>query len=173
MFFFSVLFKMMRNNNIQNLTTSAMIAAVYVVLTLISHSLGLASGQIQVRLSEVLCVLPAFTVAAVPGVAVGCLLSNIITGCALPDIIFGTLATLTGALLTRVLHNNKYLAVIPPIVANTLIIPLVLHYAYGIQPIWLSFITVFAGEIVSAGVSGVILYGVVSKYREQLFPHST
>jgi len=171
----------MRNHNIQNLTTAAMIAAIYVVLTLISQSLGLASGVVQVRLSEALCVLPAFSFAAVPGVAIGCLLANIITGCALQDVIFGTLATLIGAVLTRALRNNKYLAVIPPIAANTIIIPLVLYYFYTVQdasningwPLWAYFISVFIGEFISAGVLGMVVYNVVSKYREQLFPHST
>ena len=77
------------------MSQAAMIAALYVVLTFLASALGLASGSIQVRFSEALTILPFFTPAAVPGLAVGCLLSNVITGCALPDIIFGTLATFT------------------------------------------------------------------------------
>lgn len=141
-----------------------MIAALYVVLTLVSHALGLANGQIQVRLSEALCILPLLTPAAVPGLFVGCILSNIITGAALPDIIFGSIATLAGALGTRMLKSHPYLSVIPPIATNTLIIPLILRYAYGIVPIWLSFITVFAGEIISAGVLGILLFKSFQKF---------
>ena len=141
-----------------------MIAALYAVLTLASHALGLANGQIQVRLSEALCILPLLTPAAVPGLFVGCIISNIITGAALPDIIFGSLATLIGAIGTRMLKSNKYLSVIPPVAANTIIIPLLLYYAYGIRPLWLSFITVFAGEIISAGVLGILLYNTLVKH---------
>lgn len=144
-----------------------MIAALYVVLTLASHGLGLANGQIQIRLSEALTVLPVFTSAAIPGLFVGCLLSNIVTGAALPDIILGSLATLIGAFGTKFLKSNKYLAVLPPIAANTVIIPLLLYYVYGIVPLWLSFITVFAGELISAGVLGIILHNSLNKHSDR------
>ena len=62
------------------LTQAAMIAALYVVLTYIANLFGLASGVIQIRLSEMLCILPVFTPAAIPGLFIGCLLSNILTG---------------------------------------------------------------------------------------------
>ena len=144
-----------------------MIAALYVVLTLASHGLGLANGQIQIRLSEALTVLPVFTSAAIPGLFVGCLLSNIVSGAALPDIILGSLATLIGAFGTKFLKSNKYLAVLPPIAANTVIIPLLLYYVYGIVPLWLSFITVFAGELISAGVLGIILHNSLNKHSDR------
>lgn len=144
-----------------------MIAALYVVLTFASHGLGLANGQVQIRLSEALTILPVFTPAAIPGLFVGCILSNILTGAALPDIIIGSLATLIGALGTRLLKSNKYLAVLPPIAANTVIIPFLLYYVYGIVPLWLSFITVFAGELISAGVLGILLF----KSFQKFFPH--
>ena len=79
----------MKNKKVLNLCRAAIIAALYVVLTYIANALGLASGSIQVRFSEALTILPFFTPAAIPGLFVGCLLSNILTGCALPDIIFG------------------------------------------------------------------------------------
>ncbi|MDO4939856.1 MAG: QueT transporter family protein [Lachnospiraceae bacterium] len=158
----------MKDSSVKMLTKSAMIAALYAVLTLASHGLGLANGQIQIRLSEALTILPVFTPAAIPGLFVGCILSNILTGAAIPDIIFGSLATLLGALGSRALKSNKYLAVIPPIAANTVIIPLLLFYIYGIVPLWLSFITVFAGEIVSAGVLAILLYNGISKNRDRL-----
>lgn len=152
------------------LVQAAMIAALYVVLTYIANAMGLASSAIQVRFSEALTILPYFTPAAIPGLFVGCLLSNILTGCAIPDIIFGSTATLIGALLTRRLRKYKWLAPVPPIVANTLIVPFVLLYAYGIQPLWLSFITVGIGEIISCGVLGMLLLIVLEKYRGRLFP---
>ena len=83
---------------------AAMIAALYIVLTFIANAFGLANYAVQVRFSEALTVLPYFTPAAIPGLFIGCLLSNILTGCALPDIVFGSLATLLGALGTYMCH---------------------------------------------------------------------
>lgn len=151
------------------LVQAAMIAALYVVLTFLANALGLASQAIQVRFSEALTILPYFTPAAIPGLFIGCLLSNMMTGCALPDIIFGALATLIGAILTRKLKRHKWLAPIPPIVANAVIVPFVLLYAYGVRPLWLSFITVTIGEIISCGVLGMLLLFALQKYAGRLF----
>lgn len=160
----------MRNKNVANLTRAAIIAALYVVLTYIANALGLASGSIQVRFSEALTILPFFTPAAIPGLFVGCLLSNILTGCALPDIIFGSIATLLGALGTYFLRKKSpWLAPFSPIAANTVIVPFVLLYAYGVQPLWLSFITVGIGEIISCGVLGMLLLFALKKRAGALF----
>ena len=157
------------NQKVSFIVHAAMIAALYVVLTFLANALGLANYAIQVRFSEALTILPYFTPAAIPGLALGCLLANVLTGCALPDIVFGTLATLIGAFLTYLLRKNKWLAPIPPIAANTLIVPFVLLYAYGIRPLWLSFLTVGAGELLSCGVLGCLLLNVLNKYKRQLF----
>ena len=157
------------NQKVSFIVHAAMIAALYVVLTFLANALGLANYAIQVRFSEALTILPYFTPAAIPGLALGCLLANVLTGCALPDIVFGTLATLIGAFLTYLLRKNKWLAPIPPIAANTLIFPFVLLYAYGIRPLWLSFLTVGAGELLSCGVLGCLLLNVLNKYKRQLF----
>ena len=135
--------------NVTYLTQAAIIAALYVVLTFFANSLGLANYAVQVRFSESLCILPYFTPAAIPGLFIGCLLSNILTGCALLDIIFGSIATLIGAIATHLLRKNKWLAPVGPVLSNALIVPVVLFYAYGIQPIWFSFITVTIGEVIS------------------------
>ncbi len=162
--------KNQKSNHTLLLVQAAMIAALYVVLTYIANAMGLASSAIQIRFSEALTILPYFTPAAIPGLFVGCFLSNILTGCAIPDIIFGSIATLIGALLTRRLRKCKWLSPVPPILANTLIVPFVLLYAYGIQPLWLSFITVGIGEVISCGVLGMLLLIVLEKYRGSLFP---
>lgn len=162
--------KMKKPNRTTLLVQAAMIAALYVVLTYLANAMGLASQAIQIRFSEALTILPYFTPAAIPGLFTGCLLSNILTGCALPDIIFGSIATLIGAVLTRLLRSNKWLAPVPPIAANTLIVPLILLYAYGIRPLWFSYVTVAIGEIISCGVLGTLLLSVLSKYRGRLFP---
>ncbi|MBQ7431920.1 MAG: QueT transporter family protein [Lachnospiraceae bacterium] len=153
-------------NRVRFLTQAAMIAAIYVVLTMLANAMGLASYAIQVRFSEALTILPFFTAAAVPGLAVGCLISNILAGGALLDIVFGTIATLIGAVCTYLLRKkSKWLAPVPPIIANAVIVPPVLYGAYGISPIWLSVITVTIGEIISCGILGMLLLHGLLKYR--------
>lgn len=156
-------------NKSSEITQAALIAAIYVVLTIFSNLFGLASGVIQIRLSEALTILPVFTPAAVPGLVIGCILSNTITGCLLPDIIFGSLATLVGALATARLREHRWLASLPPIVANTLIIPWILSIAYSFEGSVLYFtVTIFIGEIISAGVIGQFLYHVLEPHAERL-----
>lgn len=162
----------MRNKKVLLLTQAAMIAALYIVLTLIAFMLGLDKYAVQLRFSEALTILPFFTPAAIPGLFVGCFLSNILTGCALPDIVFGSLATLIGAVGTYHLKNHKWLAPIPPIAANAIIIPFVLLYAYGIKPLWFSFLTVTAGEIISCGILGMLLLFTIQKYMGRFFQTS-
>ncbi len=161
----------MNKKNIYLLTQAAMIAALYVVLTFIANAFGLANYSVQVRFSEALTILPFFTPAAIPGLFIGCLISNILTGCAIPDIIFGSLATLIAAFGTWKLRGigNVFLSPLPPILANTIIVPFVLRYAYGIRPLWLSFLTVGAGEIISCGILGLLLAFTLNKYRAQIF----
>ena len=166
-----------------SLVQAAMIAAIYVVLTFIANALGLASYAIQVRFSEALTILPYFTPAAIPGLFIGCLLSNILTGCALPDIVFGSLATLAGAVGTYVLRKWKWCAPVCPIIANTLIVPLVLIYGYGLLIEGLSTLqcygyyclTVGAGEFISCGILGMILLTALQnirvKYSESVNSH--
>lgn len=148
---------------------AAMIAAIYVVLTFAANAFGLANYAVQVRFSEALTILPFFTPAAIPGLFIGCLLSNILTGCALPDIIFGSLATLLGAFLTYKLRRYKWLAPVPPIVTNMIVVPPVLLYAYGIRPLWFSVVTVTAGEIISCGILGMLLLFSLEKYKDRIF----
>ena len=161
---------MKRHNKSAFLTQSGVIAALYVVLTLIAKAMGLDSGQIQLRLSEALCVLPVFLPAAVPGLTVGCLLANILCGNIIWDVIFGTLATLLGAVGTRLLRKKPLLALLPPIAANTVIVPFVLAYAYGIPgTVPLFMLTVGIGEVLSCGVLGRLLWSVLDKRKGELF----
>ena len=161
----------MKNQKSTFLTQAAVIAALYVVLTFFANALGLANHSIQIRFSEALTILPVFTPAAIPGLYVGCLLSNILTGCIAWDILFGPIATLLGAIGTRLLRRkNKYLAPLPPIVANTFIIPFILSYAYRFQgAIPYFMLTVGLGEIISCGVLGMLLYFTLDKYKKQIF----
>ena len=149
--------------SVKKITVGGTIAALYVVLTLLANSLGLANYSIQVRFSEALTVLPCVCAAAIPGVTVGCLLSNILTGCALPDIIFGTFATFLGAMGTYALKKHRKLSWVPPVVSNAVIIPFVLRYAYDLKPLWLWFFTVGFGEVLSCGVLGLMLLEVLTR----------
>ena len=208
----------MNHSKVLYLVHAAMIAALYVVLTMLANALGIASGNIQVRFSEALTVLPFFTSAAIPGLFIGCLLGNIVIGSALPDIIFGPLPTLIGAIGTWYLgiayrRQNasasassvsisaaetspaptsaaeasggmpspaapvktnrgklyKWLSPVPPILANAVIIPPVLKYAYGIVPVWFSVITVSIGEIISCGIFGLILLFALEKRGHEIY----
>ncbi|MCL2670646.1 MAG: QueT transporter family protein [Clostridiales bacterium] len=164
------------HKSIRYLTQAAVIAALYVALTYLTNLAGLASGAIQFRLSEALTILPFFTPAAIPGLFVGCFLANLLTGCIWWDIVFGSLATLAGALGTWFLRKSKWLAPVPPIVANIVIVPLILHYGYGftdsygiLSPIPYFAVTVGIGEIVCCGVLGMALLFALLPVRKKLF----
>ena len=149
----------MKNKSASFIAQAGIVAALYVVLTLLSNAFGLASGVIQVRISEALCILPCFISSAVPGLFIGCFLSNILAGGVIWDVIFGSIATLLGAIGTRLLKKHRYLASLPPIIANMLIVPFVLRYAYHIEgAIWYFMLTVGAGELISCGILGQALY---------------
>ncbi len=158
------------------LAMGGMIAALYVVLTYVANAFGLASGAIQIRLSECLTILPCLTASAVPGLFVGCVLANLLTGCAALDVVFGSLATLLGALGTRALRKKPALAWLPPVISNMIIVPLVLIYVYHVPDVSLTLpftdttlsgsgyiplmITVGIGEVISCGFLGMIVYQI-------------
>ena len=151
------------------MTQAAMIAAIYVVLTYIFAPFSF--GDVQVRIAEALTILPIFTPAAIPGLFIGCMIGNILGGAILPDIIFGSFATLIGAVGTYLLRKkSQYLCVLPPILSNTIIVPLILKFGYGINlPIPFLMFTLAIGEIISCGVLGLILYYALRKYRKVIF----
>ena len=158
----------MKSKKLGCICQAAVIAALYVVLTYVFSAF--ASGVIQVRVSEALTILPAFTPAAIPGLVIGCLLSNTLTGCVLLDIIFGSVATLIGALGSYALRRHTWLVPIPPIVSNMIIVPFVLRFAYGATDAFPFMIaTVGAGEIISCYLLGMILYGALNKVNHTLF----
>ena len=167
----------MRNRNVTMITQGAIIAALYVVLTMLANAMGLANYAIQVRFSEALCVLPFFTVAAIPGLTVGCLISNMLTGAMVWDVLFGSLATLLGAIGTYLLRKYKVLMLFPPIIANAVIVPFVLRYGYGIT--WMMndvewsipyfALTVGIGEIISVCGLGGVLFKALLPYKNIIF----
>lgn len=151
----------MKKNRALYIARAAIIAALYVSLTFLSSLLG----SRDVRISEMLCVLPYFTAAAVPGLGVGCVLANLLTGCALWDVALGSLATLLGAAVCRALRKKSWLlAPWPNIIANTLIVPIVLQYVYfSSAPYWLLAAGVGAGEVVTAGAMGYLMLAALRR----------
>lgn len=158
---------MNRKKSIQNICLAGVIAAIYVALTELSALFGLSSHAIQVRISEALCILVCFTPAAIPGVTIGCLISNLLTSGNLFDILFGSLATLIGASIGYLIRRMPYLVPAPTVIANTLIVPFVIKYAFGFNSESLSFImlTVGIGEIISAWILGILLFKALERSR--------
>ena len=149
------------------LTQGAVIAAIYVALTLFFAPISF--GALQVRVAEELTILPLFTSAAIPGLFIGCLLANLIGGAVVLDVVFGSLATLIGAIGGWLLRRNRWLVPIPAIVANTVIVPIVLKYGYGVDlPILLSAAYIAVGEILGCGVLGELLASALLK-RKSIF----
>ena len=150
------------------LAQGAVIAALYVAITV--PFAAVSFGPIQFRVSEALVILPYFTPAAIPGVTIGCFLSNLIFGAPVMDVIFGPIATLLGAFASWLLRRYKYAVWLPPVVSNALIIPWVLKYAYGAPEIipYMMF-TVAVGEVLAVGVLGNLLMVVLEKNRRFIF----
>ena len=150
------------------ITEAAVIAAIYTVLVVIF--VPISFGPLQVRIAEALTILPFFTPAAIPGVTIGCFLSGLLTLADPLDIVFGSLATLIAATLSYLLRRNKYLVPIPPIVANAIVIPWILRYAYDLpDSIPFMMMTVGFGEVLSAGVMGLVLLLALEKVKHVVF----
>jgi uncharacterized membrane protein len=150
------------------LAQGGIIAALYVALTLLFAPIS--SGEVQLRIAEALTILPLFTSAAVPGLFLGCVLANLLTGAVIWDVIFGSLATLIGAYFGRLLKGNRWLVPIPAILANTLIIPFVLKYGYGLDlPIPLEMVYIFIGEVGGCYILGELLATVLMPHKNMLF----
>ena len=156
----------MYNKKLLFTAKAGIIAAVYTVLTMVSALFGLSSGVIQVRISEALSFLPFFTPAAIPGLTIGCLISNMLAGGVPLDIVFGSIATLIGAvfayfvgkLFKKRILLGAYISTIPNVISNTLIIPFVLKMAYGVKDaIPFLMLTVGIGELIACVGLGILL----------------
>ena len=151
------------------LCRGALIAALYVLLTLVARVFGLDSGVIQVRLSEALCILPIFFPEAIAGLTVGCFLANLLGGAVWLDLLFGPIATLIGVLAVYLLRRRPWLAAMAPVLSNALIIPFVLSYGYGMtQAIPFMMLTVGAGEVISVMGLGMALYFALRPHIKRL-----
>jgi uncharacterized membrane protein len=147
-----------------------MIAALYAVLCILLAPISYAA--IQVRIAEALTILPAFTPAAIPGLTVGCLLANILGGCPIMDIIFGTLATLIGAVGTYLLRSRKTLIWMPPVVSNTILVSIFSIYipfmGESDDSLWYIMLTVCIGELISVCILGYLLYFALKKINTKV-----
>ncbi len=158
----------MRDKKVLFMVQAAAIAAVYVVLTVVGAAFGF--GPVQVRFSEALTVLPYFTPAAIPGLFIGCIIANLTAGAIPLDIVFGSIATLIGAVGSYTLRRQKFLVPVPPIIANAVIVPFVLYYGYGDpMPIPMMMLTVGAGEVIACYVIGMILLLALDRYKGVIF----
>lgn len=154
----------MKNKRILYLTQAAIVAAIYVVLTLFSKPLSF--GFVEVRLSEALCVLPFLMPSSVWGLFAGCFIANIFSG-SIFDIVFGSLATLIGAYIASKI-KIKWLCPLPTVLSNAIIIPLVIMNYSKIWSLSAYFIAaggVLASEIVSVYVVGMVLLLALEKNK--------
>ncbi len=159
---------MRKNKSVRFLTESAMIAALYAALTLVTGQFSVSA--IQLRLSEALTILPVFTPCAVPGLAVGCLAANLLSSCAPLDTVIGTAVTLTAAILTRLLKKTPLPAVLPPVLLNAAVLPLIFLFVYRLEGTYLFFLgTTLLSEALTAGLLGLLLFRVLDRYRDRLF----
>ena len=147
----------------------AVIAAAYVVLTMVFAPISF--GPVQLRVAEALCIMPLFTPAAVPGLFTGCLIANLLGGGIAVDVIFGSLATLIGAWGGLMLRRNRWLVPVPAIISNTVIIPFVLYYGYGFTDtvIPLLALQIFIGEVGGCFVLGELLATMLLKRKNAIF----
>ena len=167
-------------SNIRFITYSALIAAIYAVLTLACWTFS--SMSIQVRVSEAMCVLPLFTPAAIPGLFLGCFISNLIAG-NVPDAIFGSLTTLAAAFLTWLIGKmikkswKTALAPFPAVILNAIVVPFILYFAYGFKDfmgytqMWtvlgLTALSVFIGQVIACYGLGIPLYFALKPLDEK------
>lgn len=159
--------KYMKKYSASYLAQAGVIAAAYVGLTLVFAPISF--GAVQVRIAELMTILPLFTSAAIPGLFIGCILANLLGGGVVLDVIFGSIATLIGAAIGYALRRNRWLVPIPAILANMIIVPLVLRFGYGITiPYLLLVLYVAAGEIMGCYVLGELFATILLKHGDRI-----
>lgn len=162
-----------QNKGLRKIVEPAIIAALYVILTFFSASVGLAYSGVQLRLSEALTILPVFTPFAIPGLTIGCFISNIASPFGMIDLIFGTLSTFFAAILTRALRGLKikdipFLAPLPPVVLGAAFVSLLICFTspdgFSLNAFYLLFGLIFAGQFIVCYCLGIPLYMILKKY---------
>lgn len=158
---------------VRALSQGAIIAAVYALLTIFLAPIS--SGLIQCRVSEAMSVLPYFTFSAVPGLFIGCVIANLLVGATIYDVIFGSLATLLAAYITYAMrkHFSKYLAPLPSVVVNALVVGWLLTYVYEVGvDYWIAVGYVAIGQAIACFALGIPLMKLLERFRDKLFGSS-
>ena len=146
------------------LAEAAVIAAIYALLTIVLAPISY--GAVQVRISEALTVLPFFTPAAVPGLFVGCIAANIMSPYGLADLIFGSAASLIGAIGSYLLRKKPLLVPLAPVISNRIIVGAMLYYVYEVPlPLIVQMLYVALGEGVACYAIGYPLMKYLNKYK--------
>jgi uncharacterized membrane protein len=156
--------------NVRDIARGAIIAAVYALLTIFLAPIS--SGLIQCRVAEAMSVLPYFTFSAVPGLFIGCVLANLLTGAPAYDVVFGSLATLLAAYITYLMRKRvpKWLAPLPSVVVNALVVGALLTYVYDVGvSYWVAAGYVAAGQAIACFALGLPLMSLLARFRERLF----
>lgn len=175
----------MKNKKKIYIMQTIVIAVLYIILTVIADMFGMAKGIVQVRISDALAVLPYFTPAAIPGLFIGCLVSNTIISLS-PDpmtgkmmlssaaqyyILFGSCSTMAAAFVSYLIRKKKFIVFVPPIIFNTITIPLLFKYVFRYEDSLLKcFVTVGVGELISCGLLGTALLLALEDSKDKLFP---
>lgn len=146
--------------SIRAIARSGIIAAIYFVITFILSLVNLAYGPLQFRLSEVLTLLPVLLPEGVPGIMFGCMFSNLLSPYGAVDIVIGTFASSIAAILTRHLRKNIYLAAMPPIIINALLVPVIFLFLDQETVYWIAFLEIFTSQsivILFAGIPFILV----------------
>lgn len=150
--------------NTKFLMQAAIIAALYAALTLLL--MPFSYGVMQVRVSEALTILPLFTPAAIPGLFIGCLLSNLLGPNGMLDMVCGSLASLLAAVGSYLLRSRPILVPLPPVLMNAVIIGGMLYFAYGVEiPLMGCMLWVGLGQFLACYVIGYPLLRYLKKYE--------
>lgn len=155
---------------VRDLAQGAIIAAVYALLTIFLAPIS--SGLIQCRVSEAMSVLPYFTFAAVPGLFIGCVIANLLIGAPIYDVVLGSLATLLAAFITYKMRRSvsKYLAPLPSVVVNALVVGALLVYVYQVGvSFWVAAGYVAIGQAIACFALGIPLMTLLERFRGKLF----
>ncbi len=151
--------------NTKFLLHAAIISAIYATLTI--FLMPFSYGVMQVRVSEALTILPYFTPAAIPGLFIGCLVSNLVGPYGIVDMILGSSATLIAAAMSYFLRRRPVLVPLPPVITNGVIIGGMLYYVYAVpMPLIACVLWVAVGELIACYAVGYPLLRYLKKYKK-------
>lgn len=180
----------MKDNKLKKrrfIAEAIIIAALYVLLTMISDLFGMATGPLRFRISEALCVLTYYTGAAVPGLFVGSFISNalfafkgasevayVIPPSTMLDVLFASLTTLVAAIISFCIRKSKWFVPAPNIILTMFSVPYIYIYVRRFEDysFWKYFFMTGIGEVVTTGLLGIALLLALEDYKEKLFPRS-